>query len=757
MQLGERVTTTDNLLGAIKEMTDKVVRAVQDVVRPPRYPSNYLPSYPYQNARPQPEMGSPYLQQFHHSADAPPRFSHPGRRVLCYACGYPGHFARNCSYSNMTNDRYRPRSRGFVPEAPTPHQEAPQYTQQQPEGRPNLSQQSHPELNGQPTVASHTAEVGVEGSTARVDQAFLSKTVGECYSVSIMFGDVMVPCLLDPGSQVTTVGERYFYDHLREQSSSPSSSPSARGGVQGILGMNVLQQCWEQLMSASHKPHLKIPWPISRDPIWQRTLHTVGKTLEFGADDGIIGKAYLGGQSIVLSARQGVVVKAKGRAAPDGGIYEAFLEPSSDGGSPASITVPPCFVQVESGSFHLALFNETNSEVVIPKSATLGTLRLGSVVQQTNDSKLADKETPTVSMAKVSVGGPSLSSVYPVPVDVGTHITQVQGRKVAALLGRYKDTFSQHDRDIGFTDAITHQIDTGTAHPIRQRHRPLPPSQYKTVRDHIQGLLKEGIVRESASPWASPVVVVQKKDSSIRLCVDYRQLNQLTHRHSFPLPRIEESLQALGGAKFFSVLDLTSGYYQVAVDPVDVEKTAFTVPFGLFEYTRLPFGLSNAPATFQRLMQRCLGGQCFDSVLIYLDDIIVFSPDFNTHLSDLGKVFASLHEHGLKLKPSKCHLLQPEVQYLGHRVSSDGVAVDPDKIAVVQKWPEPSSVRDVRAFLGFTGFFRRFIQNYASLANPLFRYLSGGKKKMKGRKPINGRTSLTEEGSGHFCSQRYNT
>ena len=198
----------------------------------------------------------------------------------------------------------------------------------------------------------------------------------------------------------------------------------------------------------------------------------------------------------------------------------------------------------------------------------------------------------------------------------------------------------------------------GQLTPVRQRHRPLPPSQYKAVRDHIHSLMEEGIVRESGSPWASPVVVVQKKDSSIRLCVDYRRLNQLTHRDSFPLPRIEESLQALGGAKFFSVLDLTSGYYQVAVHPNDVEKTAFAVLFGLYEYTRLPFGLSNAPATFQRLMQRCLGEQCFDNVLIYLDDIIVYSPDFDTHLTHLDGVFTNLRNHGLKLKPVKCHLLK---------------------------------------------------------------------------------------------------
>lgn len=216
--------------------------------------------------------------------------------------------------------------------------------------------------------------------------------------------------------------------------------------------------------------------------------------------------------------------------------------------------------------------------------------------------------------------------------------------------------------------------------------------------------------------------------------MDYRHLNCLTRRDSFPLPRIEESLQALGGARYFTVLDLTSGYYQVAMHPEDIEKTAFTVPFGLFEYTRLPFGLSNAPATFQRLMQRCFGDLCYSSVLIYLDDIIVFSRDFASHLLKLDLVFSRLKEYGLKFKPSKCHILQQEVQYLGHQVSAAGVSVDPEKVSTVQGWKEPSTVKEVRAFLGFTCFFRRFVQGYASIAAPLFCLLKTGPGVKKGKR-----------------------
>lgn len=209
-------------------------------------------------------------------------------------------------------------------------------------------------------------------------------------------------------------------------------------------------------------------------------------------------------------------------------------------------------------------------------------------------------------------------------------------------------------------------------------------------------MLDSGVVKESSSPWAAPVVLAKKKDGSWRFCVDYRKLNAITHKDSFPLPRIEESLTSLTKCEWYSTLDLASGYWQVEVAPEDQEKTAFTTPFGLYHFERIPFGLCNAPATFQRQMQRCLGAQVYDHLLIYLDDVIVYSPNFTAHLQHLEKVFTCLQEHGLKLQPQKCHLFQREVTYLGHIVSSQGVAMDPDKVAVVRDWAMPSTVKQVR-------------------------------------------------------------
>lgn len=204
------------------------------------------------------------------------------------------------------------------------------------------------------------------------------------------------------------------------------------------------------------------------------------------------------------------------------------------------------------------------------------------------------------------------------------------------------------------------------------------------VKEHIRQLLESQVIRESCSPYSSPIVLVTKKDGSLRLCVDYRQLNSKTRRDAYPLPRIEESLDALSGARWFSTLDLASGYKQVPVAEVDKAKTVFCTPFGLFEFNRMPFGLCNAPGTFQRLMERIFGDQRYQSVLLYLDNVIVFSTTMQQYLERLEEVFARLQKQNLKVKLTKCQFFQVQVSYLGHMVSAEGVATDPAKIEVVK-------------------------------------------------------------------------
>jgi hypothetical protein len=234
------------------------------------------------------------------------------------------------------------------------------------------------------------------------------------------------------------------------------------------------------------------------------------------------------------------------------------------------------------------------------------------------------------------------------------------------------------------------------------------------------------MIEPADSAWSAPVVLVRKKDQSWRLCIDYRKLNAVTKRDAYPLPRIDDSLDALSGSWFFSTLDLLSGYWQVPLDADAQEKSAFATRSGLWKWKVLSFGLTSAPATFERLMEKVLHGLQWKTLLLYLDDVIVFSPDFQSHLERLQVVFDRFRMAKLKLKPSKCALLQQEVKYLGHVVSNRGVSTDPDKITAVKNWKEPTCQSELRTFLGFTGYYRRFCPDYASIAKPLYRLTTKG-------------------------------
>lgn len=307
----------------------------------------------------------------------------------------------------------------------------------------------------------------------------------------------------------------------------------------------------------------------------------------------------------------------------------------------------------------------------------------------------------------------------------GDGLTVEQQAQLTAMLRRWTNVFAEHEEDFGHTWVIQHHIPTGTAPPIRDRYWPIPPNLYSELHTLLQGMVDHKVVRESSSPWAAPVVLVHKKDRSWRFCVDYRKLNAVTHKDAYPLPRIEESLTNLTPAMWYSTLDLASGYWQVEVVTEDQKKTAFTTPLGLYQFERMPFGLCNAPATFQRLMQHCLAGQVYDHLLIYLDDVIVYSPDFQSHRNHLACVFLRLQDHGLKLQPGKCKLFRREVKYLGHVVSGQGVATDLEKTQAVWDWPVPTTAKQVKLFLGFVGYYRCFISGFAWIAALLTHLLQG--------------------------------
>ena len=276
-------------------------------------------------------------------------------------------------------------------------------------------------------------------------------------------------------------------------------------------------------------------------------------------------------------------------------------------------------------------------------------------------------------------------------------LSEEEIHKVKSLLLEHESIFSTGETDIGHCSFVKHYINLIDEMPFKQRHRRIPPAMIDEIRPHLEQLAATGIIRPSHSPWASNVILVRKHDGSLRMCIDYRQLNKRTIKDSYALPRIEQILDTLSGSKYFTVLDMKSGYHQVEVLEEHKSRTAFTVgPLGFLEFIRLPFGLSNAPATYQRLMEMCLGDYNMKICAIYLDDLIIFSSTLEEHLERLDKVLTRLIECNLKLSPKKCKLMQRRVKYVGHICSEQGVETDPEKTEKVVKWPVPKNAEEVR-------------------------------------------------------------
>ena len=310
---------------------------------------------------------------------------------------------------------------------------------------------------------------------------------------------------------------------------------------------------------------------------------------------------------------------------------------------------------------------------------------------------------------------PTEGQLPPIPAS----LTSEQQRDLRKLLQEYQDVFSKQGDPISSTSLVEHEIHT-TGRPIRQPFRRQNPIIREIEQQQVKEMLRDGVIRPSSSPWASPVVMVKKKDGSMRFCVDFRQMNDATIKDAHPLPRIDDTLESLYGAQYFTTLDLKSGYWQVPITEEDKEKTAFRTSSGqLYEFNQLPFGLCNAPATFSRLMDRTLAGLAWNICLYYLDDIIVFSSTWAEHIQRLKAVFERLRRANLKLGAKKCTLAAREVSFLGYKVTPDGLEPEPRLMEAISKLPPPINVAEVRSFLGLVGYYRRFVKKFSDKAAPL--------------------------------------
>jgi hypothetical protein len=307
--------------------------------------------------------------------------------------------------------------------------------------------------------------------------------------------------------------------------------------------------------------------------------------------------------------------------------------------------------------------------------------------------------------------------------------------KKIPVVCEYTDVFPDEllgmppDRDIEF--AI--ELQPGTA-PISMRPYRMPPAELAELKKQLQELLDKGFICPSTLPWGCPALFVKKKDESLRLCIDYRPLNAVTIKNKYPLPRIDVLFDQLVGAKVFSKIDLRSGYHQIKIRASDIPKTAFSTRYGLYEFLVMSFGLTNAPTYFMYVMNSVFMPELDKFVVVFIDDILVYSKNEEEHAGHLHVVLQRLREHHLYAKLSKCDFWLKEIKFLGHTISQAGIAVDPDKVQEVMNWKPPMTVRQIQSFLGLAGYYRRFIPDLSRIAKPITELLKKEAKFVWGQK-----------------------
>ena len=439
-----------------------------------------------------------------------------------------------------------------------------------------------------------------------------------------------------------------------------------------------------------------------------------------------------GKKDMIIPKNKTVYVTCCANTGPVEQTTSVLFEPDELNRWPHGLEISETLTNIKKGTVSkvkISVNNSTDHDIILKNHTTLGRLQPVKSVTAV-EVKLTEDSNDQASSQTVCYDSETQSSTEPdqnhndktIPEVVLSQLNYEQRKLAEQMLREENESFSLNEDDIGCVPDLEMEIPLKDNEPVQKKYTSVPRPLYPEVKQYIEDLLNQNFISKSKSPYSSSVVCVRKKDGTLRLCIDYRDLNCKIIPDRHPIPRVQETLDSLGGNSWFSVLDQGKAYHQGFISKTSRLVTAFVTPWGLYEWIRIPFGLMNAPANFQRFMERCLG-ELRDKIAIpYLDDVIVFSKTFEEHVEHLRTVLRRLREHGVKLKPRKCKLFQREVRFLGRIVSEEGYRMDPASVKAVTELKEsrPKTVGEVRQITGILSYYRRYIPNFARIAKPMY-------------------------------------
>ena len=596
----------------------------------------------------------------------------------------------------------------------------------------------------------------------------INKIVGTCPTVNVKMNGIDVNCLIDSGSQVTTITEscynKVFLQMQELQDCSAYFRLTAANGLgipmAGLLivSIELCEQTYHDVHVVVVKDSLNVDMRARKEEvpgiIGCNMLDLLHKSIQasvplssvfqnavqlYSDEHAVLQKDVLSfvktiGKNVCIPANSTLSLSGTARHWP--GNFDVLVEPI-EGQCYPDLIVMPTFTTLQEGRVLFEVANTGSQDIWFKHPTRIA--KISIVTEMMPEFDLTLDQCDDGPQLHITVGQQQSSCIesfdsLPFQINMGdVRLTEAERRHILTLFVKYQNVFSKDSNDLGSTNLVEHRIKTTDNIPIRRPDRSVPPQLVPKVKQIIQDWLRSGVIKYSDSPFASQMVLVLKKSGEIRVCIDFRGLNRKTIKDAFPLPRLDDCIDSLKGAKYFCSLDLTQGYLQVKINDSDKHKTAFRAMGSLYEFERLPFGLCNSPPTFARLMQKCFGDQFKEGIIMYLDDILAYGSSIAEVCKRLEVVLSKLQQHGLKLNPNKCHFFQDNVFFLGHKISADGIGSDDAKVKAVKDFPKPTSDKELRQFLGLASYLRRFIKNFASIAGPLHSILNCYSKKKRAK------------------------